>query len=449
MDSNGFQERKPTLIKSPPIRRSIATKMLKIVFSIYLVVAVSTTIIQMGVEYYSAKENLAKELNAYRNIFSLDLSSALWNFDREAITRISRGILEIPIIDGVIIADTRDNEVILSAGIIQDQIHAFPLDAQRYKFPILYLFQDKSIPVGTLILHSNPVLILKRLKASFTTLIINSLIKSLALFIIFLWVGRIILTRPLSILTSSMDTLNFEDMEECPPIDIKTSERNEFKLIEESFNRMVKRLISGINRRIQLQTALQRSNDQLERRIAERTRELSEKNRLLKHLSLTDPLTSAANRRHFDDTLNREYKRLDRGTTHLSLIFCDIDYFKTFNDLFGHQAGDECLKQVVRQLQAVVKRGNDCVARYGGEEFAIILPETPKQAAMELAERIRQAVEALGIPHEKPKGSPQVVTLSLGVACTDGQNGYDTALTAQADKALYQAKAKGRNRVES
>lgn len=85
----------------------------------------------------------------------------------------------------------------------------------------------------------------------------------------------------------------------------------------------------------------------------------------MEHLSQTDPLTSAGNRRHFDDTLNREYKRLGRGGTHLSLILCDIDYFKTFNDLYGHQAGDECLKLVVRQLQAGVKRENDCVARYG------------------------------------------------------------------------------------
>lgn len=125
------------MIKPPSIRRSIAAKMLKIVFSIYVVVAVSTTIIQMGVEYHSAKDNLVKELDAYRNIFSLDLSAALWNFDREAIQRISRGILEIPIIDGVIIADTRDNGVILSAGIIPDPVQASPLDAQRYEFPIL------------------------------------------------------------------------------------------------------------------------------------------------------------------------------------------------------------------------------------------------------------------------------------------------------------------------
>lgn len=251
--------------------------MLKTVFSIYLLVAGSTTIIQMGVAYHSAKGNLVKEVEAYRNIFFLDLSTALWNFDREAIQRISRGILEIPIIDGVIIADKRDNAVIASAGITPDSLQPSPLDTPGYEFPILYLFEDQPLPVGTLILYSNPTLIFKRLKASFIILIINSVIKSMALFIIFLTVGRILLTRPLSILTSSMDTLNLEEMKECPAIDIKTSERNEFKLIEEAFNRMIKRLFRGINRRMQLQTALQRSHDQLERRIAERTRELSEK----------------------------------------------------------------------------------------------------------------------------------------------------------------------------
>lgn len=167
----------------------------------------------------------------------------------------------------------------------------------------------------------------------------------------------------------------------------------------------------------------------------------------LAQLSVVDELTSIANRRKYDQYLVAEWTRLAREQNPLSLILCDIDHFKLYNDTYGHQAGDRCLQQVAQAIVKVVKRPADLVARYGGEEFVIVLPNTPVAGAKHIAQQVRIQIEALRLPHIN---SPVdlYVTLSLGVACCIPQPHSDlTALVAAADRGLYQAKAAGRNRV--
>ena len=179
------------------------------------------------------------------------------------------------------------------------------------------------------------------------------------------------------------------------------------------------------------------------------TRRLDEANRELTRLSAVDGLTGIANRRQFDEFMTREWARGTRHETDLSVLMCDVDFFKQYNDLYGHQAGDECLQAVARALAVRVKRPTDLVARYGGEEFAVILPDTDINGARLLAEAMRGDIERLALAHgNSPNG---VVTLSIGVAChVPNRNGPgSTALIKAADDALYQAKAAGRNRVEA
>ena len=169
--------------------------------------------------------------------------------------------------------------------------------------------------------------------------------------------------------------------------------------------------------------------------------------RIERTASLTDALTNISNRRHFDEVLDQEVRRATRSALPLSVILCDIDHFKQYNDFYGHQLGDTCIQQVAQALKKSLRRAGDFVARYGGEEFVVILPDTNLQAAAEVAERLRQAVEALGISHET-HASNDVVTISLGVASgriTSIDSGH--TLVATADKALYAAKDSGRNRV--
>ena len=176
---------------------------------------------------------------------------------------------------------------------------------------------------------------------------------------------------------------------------------------------------------------------------------LKKANQKLKELSIMDGLTKIPNRRRFDEYLASEWKRHLRNQSLLSVILCDIDFFKLYNDNYGHQAGDDCLQKVARTIQGSVHRSTDLCARYGGEEFVVILPCTDSHGAMVVAEEIRANVKKLGVEHEKSKVNEHV-TLSLGIATMvpDHETSAET-LVALADKALYKAKKNGRNQSVS
>ncbi len=167
----------------------------------------------------------------------------------------------------------------------------------------------------------------------------------------------------------------------------------------------------------------------------------------LAQLAITDGLTQIANRRHFDDTLAREYARLARNQQMLSLVLVDLDHFKEFNDSYGHISGDDCLRAVARVIDSAASRPADLAARYGGEEFACILPDTDREGAVAIAERIREGVSALGIVHDSsPSGG--YVTASAGVGTVRCQPDRSPLnVVAIADEQLYAAKAAGRDRV--
>jgi diguanylate cyclase (GGDEF)-like protein/PAS domain S-box-containing protein len=166
-------------------------------------------------------------------------------------------------------------------------------------------------------------------------------------------------------------------------------------------------------------------------------------------LALIDGLTGIANRRRLDAELEREWRRCNRSRAPLSLVLLDIDAFKSFNDMYGHPAGDDCLRRVAAALADVPRRAADLVARYGGEEFAMVLPDLDAAGALQLAEAARACIEALAIAHAGSAAAP-VVTVSAGAATRyPGRGGSAAALLAAADRALYLAKRKGRNRVQA
>ncbi|MRX11823.1 diguanylate cyclase [Pseudoduganella sp. FT25W] len=198
-----------------------------------------------------------------------------------------------------------------------------------------------------------------------------------------------------------------------------------------------KRLVDQIKLRAQAEAELRQARDALE-----------SANRTLERQAMQDGLTGLANRRQFDVTLGNEFSRAMRHQDTLAFIMIDVDYFKQYNDLYGHSAGDEVLRAVSKLIRALTpKRPGDLTARYGGEEVGILLPNTDLHGAQAVAERIRQAVEQLQMPHN---GSPfGVVTLSAGIATIAPQRGVHLAgmLVEAADKALYVAKSEGRNRL--
>lgn len=170
------------------------------------------------------------------------------------------------------------------------------------------------------------------------------------------------------------------------------------------------------------------------------------KNAELEYLSSHDSLTGLHNRRTADEILQREWNRAVRAKSSITLMMIDVDHFKKYNDLYGHQAGDACLQRIASEMKLVLNRPSDLLARYGGEEFIAILPETNKQGAAQVAEKIRQAIVDIEIPHE---GSDKnVVTVSIGVGTTQPVRLMNfEKLVSCADSALYRAKERGRNRV--
>ncbi|MCL6262708.1 GGDEF domain-containing protein [Craterilacuibacter sp. RT1T] len=214
---------------------------------------------------------------------------------------------------------------------------------------------------------------------------------------------------------------------------------------------------SGISRPYQVGIAgdevyplqsLAERNHLLESEVAARTAELEEANRKLAALSETDGLTHIANRRLFDTRLTEEWQRAGRHAQPLTLAMVDVDYFKHYNDSYGHLAGDQALQALARQLAAHARRSGELAARYGGEEFALLLPGCKLEQAQAICRDFLADLDALALPHA---GSPLgFLTASVGVASlTPGPDNTPAMLIEQADAALYRAKQHGRHRVEA
>ena len=191
--------------------------------------------------------------------------------------------------------------------------------------------------------------------------------------------------------------------------------------------------------------ALQRLESMRSKQL-EMSRDLASANRELEKLSRQDGLTGIANRRYFDSYLVTEVRRGARERQPLSLVLSDVDHFKAFNDCYGHQAGDDCLRRVAAALSSAGRRPADLAARYGGEEFAMVLPGTALEGAVDVAQAVSRVIESLGIPHERSAVNAKV-TLSQGiVSLTPEKETSSEDLIQRADQALYLAKQQGRNR---
>ena len=191
--------------------------------------------------------------------------------------------------------------------------------------------------------------------------------------------------------------------------------------------------------------ALKTHERDLEDKVIQRTQELEASNQKLAALSATDAMTGIANRRRFDEVLAAEWSRATRSGQPLALAMVDVDRFKKYNDHYGHQAGDECLRKVASVLTQVVSRKTDTVARYGGEEFAFIAPGISPKEVSRLAQSVCQVLQEMDMPHAASEFG--CITASVGVAVMVPQQGQESSLLVKAaDEALYAAKEQGRNR---
>lgn len=223
---------------------------------------------------------------------------------------------------------------------------------------------------------------------------------------------------------------------------IKGLEMGAADYVKKPFNAMELKL------RVKMHLELKLNREKLEEEITKRSslqQQLEKVNNELQQLSNLDGLTKIANRRRFDICIKQEGERAIRENVSLSLIMCDVDYFKIYNDTLGHQMGDTCLQEIAKVISAACQRPGDLAARYGGEEFAIILPNTTFEGATTIANSIHKSLALLKIEHQASPVDP-FVTISMGIATIDigGKTSIET-LILNADKALYRAKKRGRN----
>jgi diguanylate cyclase (GGDEF)-like protein len=193
---------------------------------------------------------------------------------------------------------------------------------------------------------------------------------------------------------------------------------------------------------------LQERVRQLQRTVEERSQQLEKANKALREMADGDPLTGIANHRTFQDNLRAQWRRTARSRLPLTLLMIDVDDLKNYNERRGHQAGDECLRQIAEAVRMQLQRPGDVVARYGGDEFAVLLPETDAAGGLAVAERVRQAIEDLKMT-SGPDTNGHRITVSVGAATiVPSPQEHPTSLIAAADRALSVAKRAGRNRVE-
>jgi diguanylate cyclase (GGDEF)-like protein len=202
--------------------------------------------------------------------------------------------------------------------------------------------------------------------------------------------------------------------------------------------------------RSKMESLLVRQKTQLEREIKQRTFMeglLRDRNQKLSRQANIDALTQVANRRHFDGCFTREWQQATKESQPLSLVLCDVDYFKLFNDNYGHQEGDRCLYKVAQTIASVANLPSDLVARYGGEEFVLILPDTYSYAAIAVIQNIQRLIADLKITHKKSEVSDYVTLSFGGVTLLPNEKITLEGLLKRADESLYRAKRKGRNQV--
>lgn len=345
----------------------------------------------------------------------------------------SADIQTYKVVDGaskLIVGTEIDNPIIQATlaqplTIIEKNLIDFKIDGKKY-YAGASVFQEYGVKWTIYVVSAEDDFLSDVKKATTQSTIILAIAFLISIFFTSWVAGRV--TKPIITLSMAAEELASGNLVHIPD----DGRQDELGKLTRSFNKMGVQLTNMVAN--------------LEEEVAERTKELEERNEALKRLSFTDGLTGIANRRKFDETLQNAWNMALRHNRLIAMFMMDIDLFKYYNDTYGHPTGDECLKSIGRELQHRVRRSSDLVARFGGEEFVVLLQDVEIEHIEAYADEIRTSIEALEIEHAS---SPyHFVTISIGVAfMTPDIEGAPENLIKMADQALYQAKAKGRNQV--
>lgn len=417
--------------------KNLSQQLLRVIFSIYLGVTCVVTGMQFLTEYLKTQDSILNELNQLEQTVRTPIATSLWQYNQKQLEALAAGLIEMPIIQGVDILDRQSNVLISQRS--YDATHA-PLSIFDTKSALSWVLNGKEISLGELTLYSSSEVVLDRVLFGFVLIAITAILKLSILFWLFIWAFDRFLAAPLRDLMSQVNAIERGE-DASKRINLSILEKNELSQLQEHMNVMLAAMERDRQRLLEDE---KNKRSWLESAVSKRTDELLIANEKLKELAATDSLTGALNRGSFFESAQHLFVLSARQKSSSSFILMDLDHFKIINDTYGHFIGDKALIHFTHTIQTLLRK-SDLLGRVGGEEFAVFLPDTEIDGAFQLADKLRKAI---GSSTLKVDGETIAYTVSVGVTASDPQDNSIDALFKRADSKLYEAKDKGRDRVE-
>jgi len=442
------ESKTPENAGAPPRSGSLARRLVLATLAFCVLFTLATVTVRTFFAWNTNLSTMNAELGLIDQVFQGTLSKAVWEMDNEALqTQIDSVALAAPVgrVELRILRPGRAPEVL-------DRQH--PGHVGSTLAPALHRqltvtpYPGANEVVGELTIEGDESLLWKRLWKEVAVIMLTQIIQSLALAGLIMGMFNRSVTLHVRRIAEHLEQLTPRNLKHHLNLGRGGKAVDELDLLEAGVNDLQDKLAAHLERQTRDEIALAASRDQLADLVEQRTAQLKAANTRLEALTRFDPLTGLANRRHFDEVKELEFNRALRHRQAFSVLMCDIDYFKLYNDNYGHANGDQCLRDVALTMSALFSRSGELVARLGGEEFAVLLPGQNRDQALSSAERLRGLLAEQKLPHTGSGVSPYV-TMSIGIAELDPANmdRFDQLLQS-ADKALYRAKSQGRNRCE-
>jgi diguanylate cyclase (GGDEF)-like protein len=442
----------PSHTPNPVVPKSLPSGSLarRLVFATLLFCLFFTLAMVAARTWFAWESNLKamnSELALIDQVFQNTLSEAIWEMDRESLGKQLASVAQAAPVGRVtlsIVRPGRSPEILELKRPGMDSSDGAPiLHHQLVSEP----YAGARETVGELTIEGDAGLLWERLWGEVRGIFITQVIQSLLLAGLIMTMFNRLVTVHVKHIARHLGNLAPQTLKQRLKLQRSVSRQDELSLLESQVNELQDNLHAHLERQRCDELALAASRDRLAEQVQARTAELQAANQSLEALSRHDPLTGLANRRHFDELKEVEFRRAIRHKTPLAVLMCDVDFFKLYNDTYGHMLGDECLKQVAEVLRGVFGRSGELTARLGGEEFVVMLPNVDLAQASAAAERLREFLAEREMPHSASSVSPYV-TLSIGVAELDPDTmDHFDLLLQRADQALYRAKRQGRDRV--
>lgn len=426
---------------------SLGGRLVLVTVGFCILFALVTVAVRTWSAWHGNVSAMRAELDLLVQVYQRPLSKAIWEMDRDLLKTHVASAANVAAIGRV------ELKITPASGTPETLQHTRAGWLASSSAPLRRLvltyepFAGGAETVGELTLYGDERVLWSRLRGEVGAIAFTQLIQCVLLAgLTMLMVNRSV-TVHVQRIARHLAQLTPANLAQPLTLDRPAARRDELSLLVGGVNHLQGSLADYLKKQHAFEIELADHRDHLAGLVSERTTELEALNAQLQELSRRDALTGLSNRRHFDELKDLEFRRAKRSGHPLSVVLCDIDSFKRYNDTCGHAMGDQCLRAVAQAMQGVTGRAGDVLARIGGEEFAVLLPATGASQALAMAERLRQSVAEQRIPHAASDVAPHV-TVSVGVASFESCNlpSFD-ALLHQADQALYRAKSKGRNQV--